>query len=145
MAVYVHHVRGRLRIQSTAFKNNPQQVQALLDSLLHQNGIYRVEFRARTGSIIIVYDANTLQISKLLSVFEVQGVMIPYRQRLPDETVNTHASSLLHTTMSVAWTRLVQELVGALLATVILPKIPRATATLQAKKTKTVPKKVRKK
>jgi hypothetical protein len=145
MTVYVHHVRGRLRIQSAAFKNDPQQVQALLDSLLHQNGIYRVEFHARTGSIVIVYDAKILQLSKLLSIFEAQGVMIPYRQRSLGEIANTHARSLLHTTMSVAWTRLVQELVGALLATVILPKIPRATAALQAKKPKTVPKTVRKK
>jgi len=133
MTVYVHHVRGRLRIQSAAFKNNPQQVQALLDSLQHQDGIYRVEFRARTGSVVIVYDAKILQLSKLLSVFEAQDVIIPYRQGSPDKTAKTHASSLLHTTMSVAWTRLVQELVGALLATVILPKIPRSTAALQGK------------
>jgi hypothetical protein len=145
MTVYVHHVRGRLRIQSAAFKNNPQQVHALLARLQHQDGIDRVDFRARTGSIVIAYDVNTLQLSKLLSIFETQGVIIPYRQGSPDKAASAHASSLLHTTISVAWTRLVQELVGALLATVILPKIPRATAALQGKKAKTVPKTVRKK
>jgi hypothetical protein len=121
--LYVHHVKGRLRIRSAQLKQEPEVRQAIVNGLSKKAGIDRIALNAHTGSLLIEYDAKSLRLSLLLATLEEAGIVL--KEPLKTST-SQHATppAWLNTTMSIVWTRLLHELVNALLSATILPKPP---------------------
>jgi Heavy metal associated domain 2 len=80
MSHYVHHVPGRLRIKSQAFKNNEQN--AALARALFQNlaGVHGIELNGLTGSLLVRYDQSLLSSRKILGLLVANGFI----SHLPD-------------------------------------------------------------
>lgn len=57
MSHYIHHVPGRLRVRSKAFRCNPTKARSLEQVLRTLDGIYEVKYNDRNGSLTITYDA----------------------------------------------------------------------------------------
>lgn len=69
MTCYIHHVPGRLRVKSPAFKSREgleEVAKALIDAV---DGVTGAETNSRTGSVTIYYDHGRVKLSHLLGVF----------------------------------------------------------------------------
>ena len=69
MTCYIHHVPGRLRVKSPAFKNrdgNAEAAKALIEAV---DGVTGAETNSRTGSVTIYYDHGRVKPPHLLGVF----------------------------------------------------------------------------
>jgi hypothetical protein len=80
MSHYVHHVPGRLRIKSQAFKNNEEN--AALARTLFQGlaGVHAIELNGLTGSLLVRYDKSLLSSNKILGLLVANGFI----SHLPD-------------------------------------------------------------
>ncbi len=68
MAVYLHEVPGRLRIQIPALKRSPLRAQQVQDLLEDLSGIKSTSVNTVTGSIIIHYDPDILHSGAILTL-----------------------------------------------------------------------------
>jgi hypothetical protein len=85
MSQYVHHVPGRVRIKSKAFKNNEENV-ALARSLFKDlAGVRAIELNGLTGSLLVRYDKSLLSSSKILGLLVANGFIshLPDLERRP--------------------------------------------------------------
>ena len=57
---YIHHVPGRLRLQTPRLKGNRQAAEAALDKAIAITGILEARVSAVTGSLLITYDKRKL-------------------------------------------------------------------------------------
>ncbi len=74
MACYVHHVPGRLRVKTLAFKRNESG--SLADEILSgkgMRGVLDAEMADLTGSIVIKYDACLVSSITILNILRDQG------------------------------------------------------------------------
>lgn len=70
MSHYIHHVPGRLRVRTKAFRCDPAKTQAIIQELKPLSGIYDVKHNDRNGSLTIHYDPASgigAQVTQLLS------------------------------------------------------------------------------
>ncbi|MBN1850645.1 MAG: heavy-metal-associated domain-containing protein [Deltaproteobacteria bacterium] len=70
MSHYIHNVPGRLRVKIPSIKGKPQdglKIQGCLDAMI---GIDQVDFSHVTGSVLIHYDPNVIDASKILHQLE---------------------------------------------------------------------------
>lgn len=56
LAICVHSTPGRLRLRSSAVKNNPRRAQAVQRVLGEYEGVHRVEANTLTGSVLVAFD-----------------------------------------------------------------------------------------
>jgi Heavy metal associated domain 2 len=57
---YIHHVPGRLRLQTPRLKGNRRVAQAALDTAIGITGVLEARVSAVTGSLLITYDKREL-------------------------------------------------------------------------------------
>lgn len=57
---YIHHVPGRLRVQTTRFKGDSDLAQASSDGAMRIDGVLAASANSHTGSLIILYDRERL-------------------------------------------------------------------------------------
>jgi hypothetical protein len=80
MSQYVHHVPGRVRVKSKAFKNNEENAElarSLFDGLA---GVHAIESNGLTGSFLVRYDDSLLSSSQILGLLAANGLI----SHLPD-------------------------------------------------------------
>jgi hypothetical protein len=80
MSHYVHHVPGRLRIKSHAFKSNEQSAKLARALLQDLAGVHAIELNGLTGSLLVRYDKSLLSSSKVLGLLVANGFI----SHLPD-------------------------------------------------------------
>ena len=56
MAHYIHHVPGRLRVNTPTLKKNESRARQLKSYLQGMNGVLQVDTSIVTGSVVIKYD-----------------------------------------------------------------------------------------
>ena len=56
MTLYIHHVPGRLRLQTPLLRGNPQAARSACDASVAVAGVTRVRTNTTTGSLLIIYD-----------------------------------------------------------------------------------------
>ncbi len=73
MSLYIHHVPGRLRVRTQAFRCQPSRIRAAADRLAGLDGIQEVAANAQAGSITVHYDPQLRTQAELLGLLEDFG------------------------------------------------------------------------
>lgn len=75
MSQYIHHVPGRIRVRSRAFRCRCERARAAEQELLALSGVHQVRVNPHAGSITVHYDSALLGQSDLLTVLEQCGCL----------------------------------------------------------------------
>ena len=67
MAHYIHHVPGRLRVNTPALKKNGPRARQLKSYLEGMNGVLQAETSIVTGSVVIRYDRCLVSSTSILN------------------------------------------------------------------------------
>ncbi|MBI5251747.1 MAG: hypothetical protein HY912_19820 [Desulfomonile tiedjei] len=73
MAYYVHEVPGRLRIKIPNLKRNPQLAEDLQELLNSLSGINSISVNTVIGSMIVLYDPETVSSGAILTFLSREG------------------------------------------------------------------------
>ena len=77
MAHYIHHVPGRLRVNTPTLKKNESRARQLKSYLEGMNGVLQAETSIVTGSVVIKYDtclvSSTLILNSLHDLGYIQN------------------------------------------------------------------------
>lgn len=79
MSHSIHHVPGRLRVRSTAFRCRPAEARAAQTQLLGLEGVRQVRLNGHAGSITVHYDPERLSHLDLLAAMKDLGCAEPVR------------------------------------------------------------------
>lgn len=91
MSLYIHHVPGRLRVQSPRFKRNEHQASQARDYMERVDGVVSSEVNTVTGSMVIKYDTNRVSGETLLNSLRDLGHMHTHDNSRP--AIYMHGSS----------------------------------------------------
>ena len=75
MSQYVHHVPGRIRVRSKAFRCHSEKAFGAQKKLLSTVGVQKVRVNSHAGSITVNYDPAVVKQSHILAVLEQVGCM----------------------------------------------------------------------
>lgn len=75
MSQYIHHVPGRIRVRSKAFRCRSEKAQAAERQLKAMAGVRQVRMNLHAGSITVHYDTAVLHQSDLLAALEQLGCL----------------------------------------------------------------------
>lgn len=102
MEYYVHHVPGRLRIQTPFIHHDEENARKLTEFLKGVAGVSNVECHALTGSCTIQYDRKCVNCEKLLCMLEQKGWFNLKLAKTNDEVVKAEAEKVLEVAVKVA-------------------------------------------
>lgn len=116
MSLYIHHVPGRLRVRTQAFRCQPNRIQQAAHRLRATEGVKDVEIRAAAGSITVRYDPERCTRDSLLAVLEDFGCVGASRAVSDSggEVAGLFGKALMGAFAQTLAQRSVQTLVGAL-------------------------------
>jgi hypothetical protein len=75
MGYYLHHVPGRLRVRIPQLKQRPYRMKKVHEALKDHAGIERIEHRHTTGSVVVRYDPDVLDDTRILSALTHGGLL----------------------------------------------------------------------
>jgi copper chaperone CopZ len=75
MSLYIHHVPGRIRVRTKAFRCRSEKAQAAERQLKAMAGVRQVRVNPHAGSITVHYDTAELEQSDLLTALEQLGCL----------------------------------------------------------------------
>lgn len=118
MSEYIHHIAGRLRLKLPQIRKEPQRAREIQSATGRINGVTSVEANIVTGSLLIRYDKDKVDVETIMSSMREMGLpSAPARARaaqhrpapspLADKVVNVLVEKLIE--------RSAIALVGALL------------------------------
>jgi copper chaperone CopZ len=84
MAHYIHHVPGRLRVQTPLLKRDESRAQAAGQCLQTIDGVTAVRVSALTGSITVNYKKEVVNSDTILRTLEQRGYYRPDSVRSAD-------------------------------------------------------------
>ncbi|MFP4477702.1 MAG: HMA2 domain-containing protein [Desulfatibacillaceae bacterium] len=93
MGYYVHNVPGRLRVKSPAFKGNAAKglaARALLEGI---PGTREVSVNELTGSVVVNYDPEAVDIGNILGTLEEHGYFVACLAMNNDQVVHGAVSN----------------------------------------------------
>lgn len=73
MSHSIHHVPGRLRVRSSAFRCRPTDAEAAQNHLVSIEGVAQVRLNTHAGSITVHYDPERLTKQALLEAMQKVG------------------------------------------------------------------------
>ncbi len=74
MMLYVHHVPGRLRLQTPMLKRRPQAARSARDAAMAVPGVTGARVSATTGSLLITYDRRRVTPATLWEMLREHGI-----------------------------------------------------------------------
>jgi copper chaperone CopZ len=74
MTHHIHHVPGRLRARCPGIKRNDAAARRVRRALAAVKGIWDVEVRTVTGSVLVRYDPSTVDVQVILRALEGCGL-----------------------------------------------------------------------
>ncbi len=84
--LYIHHVPGRLRLQTPQLKGNRLVAEAALDDAIAIPGVLEARVSAVTGSLVITYDQQELTPATLWQALCERGLTsgpLPIQEGVP--------------------------------------------------------------
>lgn len=84
MAFYLHHVPGRLRIQTPRLQRTQEAAQAACDDVMTIDGVCEASANPITGSLLILYDHQRLAPAQLWEALCKRG-LVSGAQPIADE------------------------------------------------------------
>ena len=98
MSYYVHNIPGRLRVKTPIVKGDPdtaEDIQKLLEAVV---GVDSTAVRTLTGSVIVNYDAKTIDSETILDILKRKGYFDSSKVQTQEdymETAVTKAGGLI--------------------------------------------------
>lgn len=92
MAHYIHHVPGRMRVQTPLLKRDENRARAAEQFLQSIDGITTVRISVLTGSITLNYQKDVIDGETILRALEVRGYYRPESVRHADGQLHDLAS-----------------------------------------------------
>jgi copper chaperone CopZ len=89
---FAHHVPGRLRVRCPRIKRDEREAARVTAVLSELDGVTRVEASVVTGSIVVVYDTDTVPGERILSLMDCGGAPAPRQSQGLDDLVQSAAS-----------------------------------------------------
>ncbi len=80
MSQYIHHVPGRLRVRSKAFRCYGERAANAQAKLMALDGVKAVQINQRASSIVVQYDPEALSRVELFAALEDLGCMAAVRK-----------------------------------------------------------------
>ena len=102
MEYYVHHVPGRLRIQTPFIHNSENNAQTLSAYTRGIPGVTSLEAHALTGSVTIHYDPKCVNCEKLLCLLEVKGWFSLLHAKTNDEVIKEESEKVIGVAFKIA-------------------------------------------
>ncbi len=102
MEYYVHHVPGRLRIQTPFIHNNEDNAQTLCAYTRGLTGVTSLEAHALTGSVTIHYDVRHVSCEKLLCLLEKQGWFSLIHAKTNDDVIKEESEKVIGVAFKIA-------------------------------------------
>ncbi|MEA3638883.1 MAG: heavy-metal-associated domain-containing protein [Lamprobacter sp.] len=88
MSQYIHHVPGRIRVRSKAFRCYGERASKAEAKLMAMKGVRSVQINQRASSIVVQYEPDLLSRGELFAALEDLGCMAAVRRD------TTHANKL---------------------------------------------------
>jgi len=104
MEYYVHHVPGRLRIQTPFIHNNEANARILCDYIRGVTGVTSLDTHVLTGSVTINYDTKCVSCEKLLCMLEKRGWFNLLHAKTNDEVVKEGSEKVIEAAIKIAET-----------------------------------------
>jgi hypothetical protein len=116
MSQYIHHVPGRIRVRSRAFRCRSAKARAARSRLLALTGVQQVRVNPHAGSITVHYDPDLLKQSDLLGVLEHCGCLdvTSVRDEVSRSAGELFGKALIRAVVQKAVEQSARTLVGAL-------------------------------
>jgi copper chaperone CopZ len=73
MQYYVHQVPGRLRVKTPSLRSSAEHAQAIKDLLENLTGVNSASVNPTTGSVLVLYDRETLSSEEILEALQYHG------------------------------------------------------------------------
>ena len=74
MGYYVHHVPGRLRVRIPQLKQYPRRIEKVRKAFACIGGIDCIEHKRTTGSVVVHYDPELMDDSRILNILSYNGL-----------------------------------------------------------------------
>jgi len=74
MKYYLHHVPGRLRLRIPQLKHRPYRIKRIREALKNHAGIDRIEHKSATGSVVVHYDPDVMDDTRILNALSYNGL-----------------------------------------------------------------------
>jgi hypothetical protein len=94
MRYYVHDVPGRLRVKIPLLKGNPSKADEVQRLLTGVGGVRNTSFNPLTGSLIVVYDPESLASEKILDLLKEKYQLDNAKAVTADEFIQNAASKV---------------------------------------------------
>lgn len=116
MSLYIHHVPGRLRVRTQAFRCQPSRIEAASRQLAELDGIEEIAVNPRAGSITLRYDPSKRTQGELLGMLQEFGCIGAHRVAASDngQIAGLFGKALLGALAQTVAQGSVRTLVGAL-------------------------------
>jgi copper chaperone CopZ len=95
MEYYIHHVPGRLRIQTPVLRNNPQKTAEFTKNMKDIGGIQSLKINPLTGSALFLYDERKINCEQLIGILEKGGYFNLSKSTTSDELVEHVSEKVL--------------------------------------------------
>ena len=117
MSHYIHHVPGRIRVRSKAFRCRSEKAAKAEKKLLSITGVQKVRVNSRAGSITVNYDPAGVEQSRILAILEEVGCIGASSQRGEGASVigEVLGKALVGAVAKAAVERSARSLVGAII------------------------------
>jgi hypothetical protein len=94
MRYYVHDVPGRLRVKIPLLKGNQSQADEIQRMLIGVGGVRNTSFNPLTGSLIVVYDPESLASEKILDLLKERYQLDDAKALSADKFIQNMASKV---------------------------------------------------
>lgn len=116
MSQYIHHIPGRIRVRSKAFRCQGERARNAQAQLMGMDGVRDVQINPRASSIVVQYDPERLSRVELFATLEELGCMAPVRRDSDHSSRlgETFGKALVGAAVQKAVEQSARTLVGAL-------------------------------
>jgi Heavy metal associated domain 2 len=90
---YVHHIPGRMRLQSDELKRKPTAIAQAAQRLVHVPGVSRVTTNEMIGSITLEYDVVAVHPGEILTQLKAAGIAVNPRANEPAPIISEALSA----------------------------------------------------
>ena len=96
MEYYIHHVPGRMRIQTPVLYNNPQKTGEFTKNIKNITGMQSLKINPLTGSALMLYDEKKINCEQLIGILEKYGYFNLAKSTTSDELVEHISEKVLN-------------------------------------------------
>jgi hypothetical protein len=87
MEYYIHHVPGRIRIQTPFLYGKPQNIDEFTKKMSTISGMHSLKVNTATGSALLMYDEKKINCEQVIGILEKYGYFNLAKSTTSDELI----------------------------------------------------------